>query len=125
MYQGRRNASLEKIYARLNRKYFYNCLPKNIPIIICNLGHSKRGRRYGKIMYDIRMRREPSKKWTCYAAGILLTNDLEIMQLKLTMFHEMNHLYLTYRRHPRVNHGPIFQKGMMRLAKMGAFKGVW
>ena len=38
-----------------------------------------------------------------------------------TLIHEMVHLSLP----PKVFHGPRFEKEMLRLAKAGAFKGVW
>lgn len=40
---------------------------------------------------------------------------------KGTLIHEMVHLFTK----GRDNHGPVFEKEMLRLAKKGALKGVW
>jgi len=42
----------------------------------------------------------------------------------LTLFHEIVHLKLKLRK-SRHDHGPDFQKEMKRLAKVGAFSGLW
>ncbi len=41
--------------------------------------------------------------------------------VKTTLLHEMVHISLS----SRVEHGPRFQREMLRLAKAGAFKGLW
>ena len=40
---------------------------------------------------------------------------------RTTLLHEMVHVYLP----KEVNHGHRFQREMLRLAKAGAFKGLW
>lgn len=47
--------------------------------------------------------------------------------VRATLLHEMVHAKQGYkdRRGDKVWHGPQFQKEMLKLAKMGAFKGTW
>lgn len=39
---------------------------------------------------------------------------------KMHLLHEMAHL-----AHPEAGHGPVFQQEMRRLARVGAFEGLW
>lgn len=40
---------------------------------------------------------------------------------KMTLFHEMVHIKLRF----SINHGPEFQREMLRLVKAGAFRDLW
>lgn len=42
-------------------------------------------------------------------------------QARMTLLHEMAHAALPI----RIKHGPRFQKEMLRIAKLGAFEGLW
>jgi len=95
---------LEKTYRLYNRKYFGNKLPKvpdvdlrwaDIPEMGYELG--------GEIVLNKRYRTRDAV-W------------------KLVLLHEMNHLYTPVEKD---DHGPKFQRGMLRLAKAGAFKDLW
>jgi hypothetical protein len=123
---------LSRIFNRLNTRYFENRLVKGTPIFLTNLNPKMKvkcnwKKRYGKVEYDCVIQRLGKRNYKEYRVPymIVLDNHLDTMQLKLTMFHEMNHLYLSTIGHHRVKHGPLFQKGMIRLAKLGAFKKVW
>lgn len=43
---------------------------------------------------------------------------------QMILIHECAHLHL-WRKSPRHQHGKVFQQEMLRLAMIGAFKGVW
>lgn len=43
---------------------------------------------------------------------------------KLVLLHEMNHVDLGLAGHD-IDHGPVFDAGMLRLAKLGALSGIW
>jgi hypothetical protein len=100
-----RQTVLEKTYSRFNRKYFGKKLPKvsevdlhwadNIPDMGYEWG--------GEIVLNARYRHRESV-W------------------KLTLLHEMVHLGLP---NAKEDHGKEFKKEMLRLAKAGAFKGLW
>jgi hypothetical protein len=125
---GERSYCLERIYKCLNRRYFNNRLPKDVPVFIANLGKEDGYRRLGKIVYDMEMQRVSDKRkyqLKTVPFTIVVAHNLYLNELKFTMFHEMNHVYLSITGHSGVRHGPLFQKGMLRLAKAGAFKGIW
>lgn len=43
---------------------------------------------------------------------------------KMTLLHEMAHLKL-WPKHPKHQHGKVFEQEMVRLAQAGAFKNLW
>lgn len=100
-----RQTVLEKTYRKFRRKYFGARLPKvsevdlrweaNIPEVGYEHG--------GEIVLNVRYRHRASV-W------------------KLTLLHEMVHLSLP---NVKEDHGKEFQKEMLRLARAGAFKGLW
>lgn len=105
---------LQQAYLAYNAKYFKNRLPRN-----CILRWSSRlthamGRQawfrrldadFDIPVIEISSRYRASKRTTL-----------------LTLLHEMVHLALPAKGAP---HGPHFQKEMLRLARAGAFKGLW
>ncbi len=98
---------LQKTYRYYNRKYFGNVLP-NPPNVKVKWG-------------DI----EP-------AMGLQLDNEIVINRChrsaqrlwRFTLLHEMEHLALD-EVNTRSDHGKEFQEGMLRLAKLGAFRNLW
>ena len=50
---------------------------------------------------------------------IMVRADMPIMIVRHTLLHEMAHASGVY------NHGPRFDREMLRLAKAGAFNGIW
>lgn len=97
------NADLGWWYRRYNKKYFGGKLPAATTVF------SKLGGWLGECYHE--------------SAEIFINKDLRKWprECKFTLLHEMAHLNLGW----RVNHGPKFESEMLRLAKAGAFKGVW
>jgi len=94
---------LERTYRLFNKKYFNNSLPKDVDL---SFGHTP-----GLLGYQL-------------GEEIVLSKDKAYRQgsiWKGTLLHEMVHLKVT----ERADHGPKFQKEMLRLARMGALKGIW
>jgi hypothetical protein len=96
------NADLRWWYREYNRKYFGNKLPK---------AHVKFSGIEGLGVTHVEWKEifisKQLKRWRAIAL--------------MTLLHEMVHLSLP----PRFNHGPRFNKEMLRLAKAGAFRGIW
>lgn len=95
---------LERTYQKYNRQYFGNKLPKLSEVDV-HWGFIKEmGYEWGGVIVINRRYRQRDAIW------------------KLTLLHEMVHLSL-----PNVKdeHGPRFQKAMLRLARLGAFEGLW
>lgn len=98
---------LKKLYDRLNRKYFRGSLPENTTV-----GWSK------------------NLKWSgcigiCYYSApprIEIAREIQVYKrlTEFTLLHEMTHI-----ASPDAGHGKNFQAGMMRLAKLGAFRRLW
>lgn len=99
------NADLRYWYWFYNRKYFKGRLPK------ARVKFKRiEPRDLGECLLEdktIHIAKE-LKRWPCIA--------------KSTLLHEMVHLSLS---HSNQEHGRKFQKEMLRLAKKGAFKGLW
>lgn len=97
------NKELQRWYRLYNNKYFSGKLP---PAKVKFAKMEWMGETYcvlGEIYINKALKRWPS-------GGV-----------RFTLLHEMVHLSLP----PIVMHGPRFQKEMLRLAKAGAFEGVW
>ena len=98
------NSELHWWFCRYNRKYFGGKLPaakvKFSKLADGLLGEMYHGENEIYVTKDLR-------KWPRSA--------------RFTLFHEMAHLKLG----AAVNHGPSFEREMLRLAKAGAFKGIW
>lgn len=95
--------ALEKAYSRYNRKYFGNGLPKVSEV---ELRWEKIPEMGYQVGYEIVINRKDRRRESVW---------------KLTLLHEMVHMYLP----DACEHGKKFQKEMLRLARLGAFKGLW
>jgi hypothetical protein len=100
------NADLRRLAQRYNRCYFHNSLP---PI-------------------DVRFARiDPGCLGTCLmfsgVAEIRIAKETRRFPniAKMTLLHELVHASLP----PTVQHGPRFESEMLRLARAGAFRGLW
>ncbi|VVB52861.1 Uncharacterised protein [uncultured archaeon] len=100
----------QRLYRRYNRLYFRGKLP-NIPVLF-RKGLVEKYNAIGITQYEGKV---PKR--------ILIENTLRTWRggFRMTLLHEMVHVSLPY----KVDHGPRFEKGMLRLAKMRAFKGLW
>lgn len=102
------NRYLKNHYAEINRKFFSNKLPKDMVVVFASMERSTLGScsiRYGRPLYIELNRR-------------LAWNH---MLVEITLLHECVHV-----ENPQyAGHGPWFQKRMLQLAKLGAFKHVW
>jgi hypothetical protein len=98
------NADLRWWYRRYNKKYFAGKLPA-AKVKFAKLAAGELGTMYHGLD-EVYITKE-FRKWP--------------REAKFTLLHEMVHLALP------VNawHGPSFEKEMLRLAKAGAFKGLW
>lgn len=96
------NADLAAWYRQYNKKYFGGSLPKASVRFadMTWLGVSHLGDDSIEIC-------KATRKWPRVVRGTLL--------------HEMAHMNLP----SNIMHGPKFEREMLRLAKAGAFKGVW
>ena len=112
----------KRIYGQYNRLYFNKQLPYDIPVLTTS---ELPGSWYGKVSYDMHIRRKKDLKGHNYDIIILLNDKNRHNEQKLTLLHEMVHLYLDQQGHTRVQHGKLFQKEMQRLALSGAFAKLW
>ena len=100
------NAELQSMYHEFNKKWFGNRLPKDRVVEfekMYPLGctHFRRGR---PLWIDVSSRFRTSRA-----------------SAAMTLLHEMVHVELDY----KTNHGPLFHKRMLQLAKAGAFRPWW
>jgi SprT-like family len=106
--------TLKRLYRQINRQYFFGKLPSRT------------------IVHYTRMPGELGRMEYCGLARpeISINKRMHITpsQAVMTLCHEMAHLYVICKhgkRGLRVEHGPIFQREMLRLAKAGAFASHW
>lgn len=102
------NKKLRYWFRRYNKKYFSNRLPE----ISVKFKDITRAKCIGQTHYE------------CYKpVYVAIDNELKTWSdmAKMTLLHEMCHVALPL----RVNHGPRFQDEMLRLARAGAFNGLW
>lgn len=109
--------NLQKTFSLYNRKYFGNRLPK------CQVRWNKKLLRRGYMGEADgcgRLLKRPT---------IIIAIELKRLQrvAKITLLHEMVHVLLDARglSTESLNHGPRFQREMLRLAKCGAFNKLW
>jgi hypothetical protein len=105
---------LRLMYRRFNKKWFRNKLPKNLQIIVKDLG---RGKNAGWAVTH----------FESYQPVYIMFNRQHLWNhsgTRMTMLHEMVHVALPFRCD---SHGPYsrFEKEMVRLAKAGAFTESW
>lgn len=96
---------LHRAYRAYNRRYFGNLLPNPPDVTIRweELGNQLMGYQLEDEIVINRKDRHRESLW------------------RLTLLHEMLHLALPDEK----AHGKRFQDGMLRLAKMGAFRNLW
>jgi hypothetical protein len=101
------NADLKRYYRTANRLYFHNALPKDLPVRFAKL----RGLGVTRVLNgSIPVVMEIS-------GDLRRTSSLTI----LTVLHEMLHVEKPQHK----GHDWRFDKRMLRLAKAGAFDGLW
>ena len=96
-------ALLESTYRKYNKKYFGNKLPKDIDL--------RFGYTHGCLGYQL-------------GEEIVLSKNKAYRRDSIwrgTLLHEMAHLCIEESH----DHGPRWQKEMMRLARVGALRDVW
>jgi hypothetical protein len=96
-------ALLESTYRKYNKKYFGNKLPKDADV---RFGHTQ-----GLLGYQL-------------GEEIVLSKDKAYRRdsiWKGTLLHEMAHMCIEESQ----DHGPKWQKEMLRLARAQAFKTIW
>ena len=99
-------AAVEQAYKSFNRRFFDNKLPKDTELKIVYIP--------GLLGYQLGEQIVLNKKYRTDSVW------------KATLLHEMAHLKLEDDpSHEKSFHGKKFQKEMLRLAKCGAFKGIW
>lgn len=107
-----KNSYLKLLYNRCNRVYFGGKLPEDIVV-----GYGTTGQ----------FRKHRVKKGTCaftaynpLAIVIHRGANKSMTYIQADLLHEMCHV-----SKPRAGHGEVFQKEMLRIAKLGAFANVW
>ena len=116
-------------FCSYNKKYFGNRLPETLICWSIMKPNSDGDTPIGRQLRPCKIRyRVVGKKWTIFKNDrptILISNDLRTRNwesiARWTLLHEMCHLALPI----KLVHGPRFHKEMLRLAKRGAFKGLW
>lgn len=106
-----KDRELVEWYKKYNRRYFGGKLPP-VPLAVF-VRFSKIGEdSLGHSIWSL-------DRWQM----IEISHDIQDWDrvVRKTLLHEMVHLSLPM----RVEHGPKFQKAMLRLAKLGAFKELW
>ena len=101
------NAHLRSYYCWANAEYFRNALPKDIPMRFAKM------RAVGKTWVD----------GNGVVIEIWVTEKLRRFQAMtmMTVLHEMQHVEKPLFK----GHGWQFDRRMLRLAKQGAFDGLW
>lgn len=97
------------MYRIYNKKYFGNKLPKDMPVYFQKLDHS---------MGITTVHGQTNRPLTLHIDPKL---DLLPRVVYMTLLHEMCHVESPQRH----DHGAWFEKRMLRLAKAGAFQGLW
>ena len=123
----RSNKRLLSWFRSFNRRYFKGRLVEPV-IYFDNIGNYEGNPVCGQLTSPgYRVYRVVGKKWKCIEGRpeIRISTKLQPpwlwFQAKLTLLHEMAHLALPN----KIEHGSVFQKEMVRLAKAGAFEGLW
>lgn len=121
-----RSVNLYRVYRRLNRRYFNDRLPRRLSLVL------------------IQGRARPSGELGCYVGeggycwhrhrGRRVRVDGPLIMLRvdgrsyadvmMTLLHEMCHVAVGAKQDLH-DHGPRFQREMRRLARLGAFEGIW
>lgn len=113
---------LKEMFLDYNGRYFRNSLPKETVIVYGNL--SKYGWLGSHHVTSSILDFRKSKHKIVIDTKLKFSSNL----VRATLLHEMVHekLYKKYGHDiPRGTHGPLFQKEMKKLAKIGAFNRLW
>lgn len=100
------NFELKQMYLDFNRKWFGSRLSKTLVLHFADLGkdHGVTRTYWGEPVYIY------VNKKLRYSKSLVAP----------TLLHEMVHV-----QYPKLNHGPMFHKRMLQLAKAGAFRPWW
>lgn len=115
----RPSIDLRRLYQFYNRRYFGGRCPRGITIVGFTGRQFSRGELGQFTTGRVTLRSRKGKRVALDGPLILLRVDEPIMVVKHTLLHEMVHSTGIY------NHGPRFNRAMLRLAKMGAFNNIW
>lgn len=120
------NKTLQRYYKTYNRKYFGNELPA-CETFFKNLQKMSKGAigHYVPVEYEIFR----NGQWVPHRKTHRIEIDPKAKTMGIfwqsTLIHEMAHLSVGL-KHKRVkSHGRVWQKEMLRLATIGAFKNLW
>lgn len=110
---------LKDLYDEYNKRYFLGALPENCVIEWKPEKKMREGKKTVWGLADV-------KKGVpiIYLNDIMLKKEWE-SQMKFTLLHEMNHFWDWRANHTKKSKFDLFDKGMLRLAKLGAFHGLW
>lgn len=119
--RSKRSVDIRRLYAFYNRKYFGHRLPRQMMFIGFHGKQLPRGElgNYVNEHGRAEFRTKSGKRDVYPGPLIMLRTDEPFMIVKHTLLHEMVHASGV------MNHGPRFQKEMLRLANEGAFNGIW
>jgi len=111
------SAYLRRKYNEYNDRYFKGRLPlgREVRLLVCSEDKMVNTGVFGEYEdFEIRIEKK--------AYG----RPREKSQAQSTLLHEMVHMDLDFLGvDEKDQHGPRFQKGMLRLAKLGAFRDLW
>lgn len=100
---------LRRCYLRYNARYFGGKLDKNLEVIFTRLPIDT----YGSSEHF-------EGEWQKIHINRVFGDHDKF--IKMVLLHEMVHVSFIP---PNFNHGPRFEAEMLRLAKAGAFRGLW
>ena len=117
---------LEHYFHIFNKKYFSSSLSTNTQLRWC-LRFKKPHEKYYAVTNRYREinKVKRSKEDSFY---IIISNQAKKVGtsfILMTLLHEMAHIATWKSDKSKKGHGPVWQKEMLRLAKMGAFKNLW
>ena len=113
---------LKRLYARYNRRYFGNKLPHDMKVIGFYGTQMPIMRAGCYIDGDHHITQKIGRKVVKRIKGPIImvrVGGRYDFDIALVLLHEMAHVSSSFK------HGKRFQKEMLRLAKAGAFKGIW
>lgn len=116
----RSSRKLKSLYRVYNYKYFNNQLSDSAVVRWATVEEMRKK----SVMFGLDGRYYSEEEMPNGRALILIDPSLRKRkrQMHMTILHEMNH---PFTESERGIHGVGFEAGMLRLANMGAFKGLW
>lgn len=120
------NRALKYWYNRYNRQFFGGKLP---PASVEWAGDYKIPR-HGSLFGLTSLLQHPSGRVEWVICIDRFLSLLDVHAIQMVLLHEQNHIYVCEKFGQDVlkddgDHGPKFEAGMRRLAKIGAFEGLW